>query len=309
MRSSSVARVVMATLGVAVAFTLGCGKPPTGPSPPETPPPPPSFDTRTLSAQQLAAFALYESAGLHEGVTASALIWAAEEGKVLTNGPCAFGQGLMQGSLDGGVSPTAGAFLPTGSHTYVVSFKNCGVGWGGEVGLNGVASAAYNAAQWSNVTATVSADSMRGEGLDSYGLLNDVTADGSAVWTRVGSFSSTLTTTYTPATGSRLVNNSTTKVATFGGGSYSHISYPGNRWDQRFDNLKVAINGTEYTLNGSLEQTIGNTGNGSNESPYRSYTTHTGEIRITNSGTLVARIYGDVRKALIIEVLVPLVPF
>ena len=36
-------------------------------------------------------------------------------------------------------------------------------------------------------------------------------------------------------------------------------------------------------------------------------TTHTGEVRIINNGTLVARIYGDVRTALTIEVLVPLV--
>ena len=87
--------------------------------------------------------------------------------------------------------------------------------------------------------------------------LNDVTADGSAVWTRVGS--STKTTTYTPAAGSRLVNNSTTNVATFGGGSYSVIRYPGSKadWNERFDNLKVAINGTEYTLNGSLDDDTG----------------------------------------------------
>ena len=95
-----------------------------------------------------------------------------------------------------------------------------------------------------------------------------------------------------------MVNNSTTNVATFGGGSYSMIRYPGsNRWDQRFDNLKVAINGTEYTLNGSLDtEGVG------------SQRTYTGEIRIINNGTLVARIYGDVRNALTIEVLVPLVP-
>ena len=127
----------------------------------------------------------------------------------------------MQASLDGGVAPTSGTFLPTGSHTYVVSFSNCLVdGWGHEA-LNGVASAAYNAAEWSNVTATVSADSVRGQELDFRSELRDVTADGSAVWTRVGS--STRTTTYTPAAGSRLVNNSTTNVATFGGGSYSVI--------------------------------------------------------------------------------------
>ena len=36
MRSGSLARVVMASLGVSVAITLGCGKPPTEPSPPAT---------------------------------------------------------------------------------------------------------------------------------------------------------------------------------------------------------------------------------------------------------------------------------
>ena len=206
----------------------------------------------------------------------------------------------MKGSLNGGVSPTPGTFLPTGSHNYVVSFSNCvWLFWGNEgMELNGVVSAAYDAADWSNLTATVSAESVRGQGtyLGGRSGISDVTAGGSAVWTRVGS--STKTTTYTPAAGSRLVNNSTANVATFGGGSYSHIRYPGNRWDERFDSLKVAINGTEYTLNGSLETTIQPNGS----------TTYTGEIRIINNGTLVARIYGDVRKVLTIEVLVPLVP-
>ncbi|MGH9240003.1 MAG: hypothetical protein ACRD3G_18325 [Vicinamibacterales bacterium] len=126
--------------------------------------------------------------------------------------------------------------------------------------------------------------------------LYDVTADGSAVWTSVGS--STKTTTYTPAAGSRLVNNSTANVATFGGGSYSVIQNPVNRVDRRFDNLRVAINGTEYMLHGSLvTTTTGSSGS-------RSYT---GEVRIISNGTLVARIYA-VRSALTIEVLVPLVP-
>ena len=36
MRSSSLARVVIASLGVSVVITLGCGTPPTEPSPPPT---------------------------------------------------------------------------------------------------------------------------------------------------------------------------------------------------------------------------------------------------------------------------------
>ena len=281
---------------IAFCSALLAGAGCSGPTSPGGPPsPPPSPDP-----QRLAALALFESASVHWAVTTSPLTLATVGGEVwMTSGPCLFGDGSLQGSLDG-VSPAPGTFLPTGSHTYVVSFSTCQVGgtwWGVE--LNGVASAAYNAADWSNFTATVSAESVRGRGLDGglYSELSpyDVTADGSAAWTSVGS--STKATTYTPAAGSRLVNNSTTNVATFGGGSYSRIQYPGGRVEQRFDNLTVAINGTEYTLDGSLDTTFGNTN------------THTGEVRIINNGTLVARIYGDVRNALTIEVLVPLVRF
>ena len=95
-----------------------------------------------------------------------------------------------------------------------------------------------------------------------------------------------------------MVNNPTGNVATFGGGSYSTIEYPAKGKEQRFDNLKVAINGTEYTLNGILETFFPSEGR-----------TYIGEVRIINNGTLVARIYGDDRNALTIEVLVPLVPF
>jgi hypothetical protein len=135
-----------------------------------------------------------------------------------------------------------------------------------------------------------------------FSQLYDVTADGSAAWTVVGS--TWTTTTYTPATGSRLVNNSTGNVATFGGGSYLVIQYPppqgsAGRVESRFDNLKVAINNTDYTVNGSLESTYG-FGSAS--------TAYTGEIRIINNGTLAARVYGDVRNALTVEVLVPLIP-
>jgi hypothetical protein len=111
--------------------------------------------------------------------------------------------------------------------------------------------------------------------------------------------SSWTTTTYTPAPGSRLVNNATGNVATFGGGSYSLIPYPptegsSGRVESRFDYLRVAINGTDYTLGGSLERAYG--------------FTYTGEIRIINNGTLAARICGNIHRALTIEVLVPLVP-
>ena len=276
---------------------------PTGPTEPA--PPQPS------ASQRLAAFALFEAVNVHQALTTSPLIFATQDGRVTwTNGPCIWtlnGQptpsGSLQASLDGGVPPVSGTFLPTGSHTYVVSFSNCLVAYLSGTELTGVASAAYRATDWRNLTATVSADSLRGLGeLGLFSQLYDVTADGSAALTRVGS--AWTTTTYTPAAGSRLVNNSTGNVATFGGGSYSVIQYPppqgsSGRVESRFDNLKVAINGTDYTLSGSLERTYGFS-SGS--------TTYTGEIRIIKDGALVARIYGDVRNALAVEVLVPLIP-
>ena len=299
MRSRSLARVAIASLGVSVVITPGCGPFPPGPSPVPGITPPTPGPTQQQSASQLAALALFDAASLHASLTTSPITWATVDGKVYwTNGPCDDPrQGSVQASLDGGVPPSSGTFLPTGSHTYVVSFSNCVVdGWTGT--LNGVASVTYNAAEWSNVTATVSADSMRGRDLNFLSELHDVTADGSAVWTRVESSPSTLTRTYTPAAGSRLVDNRTGNVATFGGGSYSTIQPLAKGTEHRFDNLKVAINGTEYTLNGILETFFPSEGR-----------TYIGEVRIINNGTLVARIYGDDRNALTIEVLVPLVPF
>ena len=276
-----------------VLACAGCSedhRPPTDPGPPFVPPGPPAVS----AAQRSAALALLDAAGVHAWATTSPLTLAAYEGKVnWTNGPCEE-YGSLQASLDGGVPPTSGTFLPTGNHTYVVSFSNCLLdGW--TLTLTGTASATYKAAEWSNVSATVSADSVRGRDLAFLSQLHDVTADGSAAWTSVGS--GTKTTTYTPVPGARVLNNATSNVATFGGGSYSKTQ-TGNRWEMRFDNLKVAINGTEYTLTGSLDTE----GAGSSR-------TYTGEVRIIHNGTLVARVYGDVRNVLTFEILSPLVPF
>jgi hypothetical protein len=287
--------VRLASIGVSMLITLGCGNPPAAPW--ETPTPP--RGPEPSASQRLAALALFDAAGVHAFLTTSLLTYGTDDGKVLwTNGPCAFGQGSMQGALDGGLTPTPGTLLPTGSHTYVVTFSNCPVNyWGNEAfELDGVASVAYSTAEWkSDLSAMVSADSVRGREFGARSGLNDVTADGSGVWTR----SSHDSTTYTPATGSRLVNNSTSSVARFGGGSYSLIrssSQGTPSRSHRFDNLKVTVNGTEYTLNGSLIEISA------------SSITYAGEIRITTDGMLVARIYGDGGNDLRVEVLVPLVP-
>ena len=84
-------------------------------------------------------------------------------------------------------------------------------------------------------------------------------------------------------------------MATFRGGSYAW-SLPGSSVSDQFDSLKIAINGTEYTLDGTLDHV------------FASFT-FTGEIRITTNGTLMARLYSNVGLRPSIEVLTPLVPF
>ncbi len=195
----------------------------------------------------------------------------------------------MQPSLDG-ISAAKGTVLPPGSHTFAVTFADCADDWYG-IRLDGAASAAYTSSTDLNeLTALLSVNSMRGRGGLGSPNLDDVTADGSGRWTREQRDTGRSTTTYSPTIGSRLVNNLTNNVATFGGGSYSTIQHeptPGSssRVQREYDNLAVAINGTDYVLSGNILSTYGSSGSASDVS-------HSGEVRITSNGTLVARIYG-----------------
>jgi hypothetical protein len=236
-------------------------------------------------------------------LTASPLVYAVlYRDEVWTSGPCSQGDGLLQTSLDG-VSPAKGKVLPPGSHTFAVTFANCLVDGLVGVSLNGAASAAYASTDPNNLTALVSVNSMRGTGsLGFRSDINDVTADGSGTWTRARRDTGRSTTTYSPTVGSRLLNNVTTNVATFGGGSYSTIAYeppPGSSAlvRQEFDNLVVAINGTSYILSGNILSTYG----------FNSSQSHSGEVRITSDSALVARVYGE-GGAFRVEVFLPLVP-
>jgi hypothetical protein len=98
-----------------------------------------------------------------------------------------------------------------------------------------------------------------------------------------------------------LVNNLTTNVATFGGGSYSTIQYEPPAGSaalvrHEYDNLAVAINGTGYILSGNIVSTYG----------FNSSQSHSGEVRITSNSALVARVYGE-GGAFRVEVFLPLV--
>jgi len=300
-------RRALLTLLMAAAVVSGCGgeSPPavtvnqpavTTPPPAATPPPAtPALNTNT-------ALSLYESAWVLASLTASVLEFATIDYGVRTPGSCVFGSGSMLASLDGG-SVTAGT-LPAGSHTLAVTFANCLVDGLAGTSLNGTASAAYTGVDLSDVTALVSTNSMRGTALALRSGLYDVTSDGSGTWRRVTTDAGS-TTTYTPTVGSRLVNNLTGNAATFAGGSYSsgHTSPPPGSSasvQQDFASLAVAINGTEYTLDGSLQSVYGFVGNEGR---------HTGEVRITSNGALVARVYGDANGLFSIEVLSALVPF
>ena len=218
---------VLWALGVAFASSCGGGNdrpiPRLGPaaSPPRAQVPPPVPAPPPVSALHEAALRLYESAAVHASLAASPFGYTLyDDDTVWTDWPC------YQLSLDG-QPPSPRTVLPTGSHTYAVTFTNCYVDFLVGTRLDGTASVAYTSADLNDVTtALVSVNSMRGTLVAYRSDLYDVTANGSGMWTRVRTgeprtTSATETTTYTPTIGSTLVNNATGNVATFGGGSYS----------------------------------------------------------------------------------------
>ena len=302
----ALSRKALSTLLMAAAAVSGCdsGSSPTAAvnqpavttPPPTTAPPSTELDTDT-------ALSLYESAWLQASLTASALEYGTMNYQVRTTGACVFGSGSMLATLDGG--PVSAGLLPAESHTFEVTFRDCLIDGLASISLNGTASAVYTSVDLTDVTAMVSTSSIRGTGLALRSSLRDVASEGSGTWRRLTAGSGFTTTTYTPAVGSTLVNNLTGNSATFLGGSYSSGQTPpppgsSASVQQDFANLTVSINGTEYILDGTLQSVYGFVGNQGR---------HTGEVRITSNGALVARVYGDANSMFSIEVLTALVPF
>jgi hypothetical protein len=240
---------------------------------------------------------MYESAAVHARLAASPFNYTLFDDDTLWTF-----SGCVQLSLDGSPVTNRGMVLPTGSHTFGARFPGCTVDFLVGTSLNGSGAAEYTTVDLDNVTALVSANSLRGRLAVYRSDLHDVTADGSGTWTRARA-GTTWAETYRPTGGSTLINNATTQVATFEGGSYSFFwdaawTDAAASLDEDFDQLLVAIGGTRYTLSGHLNTLYG-------RSSDRIYA---GEVLITSVGVLVARIYGE-NGALRTEVLSPLASF
>lgn len=281
----------------------GGGSEVSAPAPQATPAAPTTPAAPATPQNSEAAFAVFEAAQVHSGMTASPFImWtnvgSAPEG--FTSGACRMG-GSTQVVLDG-ASTRPDPLLPTGSHTYAVTFSNCVVDGLAGIVLNGTATAVYSTTDWSDVTARVDVGSMRGTG--SLGFhstaMSDVSARGSGTW-RTTATSSSASTTYTPTPGSALVNNRTTNVITFDGGSstFGYENGPPATTHWSFTSLAVTLNGTSYLLDGRLQRTFlsGRPVGGS------------GEVRVTRNATLVARVFVDPSGTMRSEALAPLVSF
>ncbi len=212
----------------------------------------------------------------------------------------------MQTTLDG-ESVVEAMALPSGSHTLVVAFSNCTVDALVGLAFDGTSSVAYTEDSAGFITeATFTTNSLRGHGsLVNWGTLYDVTADGSGAYSTVTTGTG-YTSTYTPTRGSRLANNTTANVATFGGGSRSVSmmqSFPSDvpTYIEEFNNLVVTVSGASYILNGSLSRVYGS------DVP-NGLISAAGEVRVSSNGVLVARIYFTQHNALRVDVLAPIVP-
>jgi hypothetical protein len=300
--TTNAGRVLCAAVVALVTACGGGGESAPTPAANSNPPVVTTPPTAAAPRNSKTALNLFESAQVLASLSASALYHATIDYRVWTTGPCVFGDGSLQATLDGRVV-TAGT-LPVGSHAFSVTFTDCLVDGLAGTMLSGTSLAVYTSVDWRDVSALVSVSSMRGTLVAFRSDLRDVTSDGSGTWSHVAAGAES-TTTYSPTVGSRLVNNSTGNAATFTGGSYSSGQTsppPGSSasvW-QDFNSLAVAINGTNYILDGTLQSVYGFVGNEGR---------HTGEVRIANNGTLVARVYGDTNGQFRVEVLSALEPF
>lgn len=247
------------------------------------------------------ALALYESARLHSALATSP-VYDPADGQLLWG--CVWTSGTVQVYLDGSLL-AAGTKLPTGTHAISATFANCLTD--GLVGTTrtGTTSGTYDRTGVNDWSAVLSLSSMRGTLLAYLSDLYDVTAEGTGQWTYRATGDAHTTayayaTTYTPGIGSKLVNNLTTNLATFGGGAYSSsVDMASSSAQENFNGLTITVNGTSYTLDGNLQYRF-DTG-GINFS--------SGEVRITSGGVLVARLYPGQDGHLGVGILAPLVAF
>ena len=235
-----------------------------------------------------AALALFEAARVHYTMTTAPLMGFDAKGAAPTawlDGRCAMNEGSAQGSLDGR-SPAAsvGPVLPSGSHTYSVNFLNCRVDGLSGISMMGTATVAYDTIDWRELTARVSAGSIRATGsVAPGGVLADVSATGSATWTLTTS-SDARTDTYTPGAGSTVVNNLTTHAITFQGGSlvlenrWGPVSF--STFRATFNEVVLALKGVTYVMDGSVQIST---------TPGLDW--GIGEVLISRDGTPIARIF------------------
>lgn len=279
----------------------GSNSPPTPQSPASSAPPASSTTPVTDPTSPAAkAVALFDAAFVHSYLTTAPLMYF-QAGRAPTDwlsGRCVGSSGSLRALLDG--APPTVAALPAGNHTYMVSFADCLVDGLTGITLNGTATTTYTtSADWNDVTAQVSTDSMRGTGslfANPPNELTDVSAAGSGTWR----FANAGSETYAPAVGSTLVNHRTTSVITFQGGSFSRGYDTGSTtsYRQTLTNIAMTLNGVEYVLDGTLHRTLAN----------GVWAGGSGEVRVTSQGMLVARIY-PASRYLGAEVFAPLETF
>ena len=245
---------------------------------------------------------MYSAARAHRYSTTTPLsLIAASPAVVWTDGVCEQGDGSMAAALDG--APIArGLVLPIGSHTYSVGFSNCLVDGLDGIRLTGTTTLRYSTADWLHVSVNVATASMRATGrVGLFDSLQDVTATGSGTWT-VAATSRSYADTYLPGAGATLVNNRTTNVITFKGGSLLHVRTGDPNAPESiqngFANLAIDLNGVEYVLDGTQQTAVVNR-----------VVTASGEIRITSAGVLVGRIFQESGGPLRAIALAPIVTF
>jgi Immunoglobulin domain len=228
------------------------------------------------------------------GVSAAATELTDDQFRVLPAASvCATGS--SSGTFDGATLPAAGTQLPLGTHTLSASYTNCAPP-GGTTTTSGSSSITYNVNDplLLNGSFTTSSTNLRVIDSGSGSNNRDVTANGGATIALSGQLVNNIETassSYTPANGATLKNNTTNNLATFTSGSVTiksvtAIAATGVRTPQQirqdFNSASYSIGATNYVVTGFLQFTLNVQGQSS------------GEVIVKANGVQVGRAYVDV---------------
>lgn len=303
MRSLFKPCTVAAAVASALTLTACGGGGDAAPAAPAAPPPPPP-----TAAMHQQAIALAEAPFVFGDMTVGPIWYGTDETLRVLASADVCGSGTATSRLDG-AAISAGTVLPTGSHTFEMSFATCAV-LPTRV-LTGTASVAYSAptSVATAMTATATANGVRWQGkltsfTGSAGVNGDFTGSGAIGFSYTESVTGNVLngeSTLRPAAGATVTNNDSRATLAWVSGDVRELvtlnatTFAPLTYTTDYRALTLSVGGATVVIDGSLTKTFnGSAMTPSGQAALRVGGAQVGTLRYAADGRLTATLTADV---------------